>query len=235
MANNPLVTAMMITGRHSARYALARVAIECFLQQTYDNKELVIVNHGDLSLACPYDHVREIRVKKGENDTLGDLRNIALDNAKGDLIMVWDDDDWYHPLRMEVQVNAYELDAAVLLKNQIRFNLLNRCGFSFHSQTGIPGTMLYPRDIPFRYLSIERNEDTVLKVMFPHHVVIDNDPLLYIRFFHGLNTFGARHIMRHLADPAVRERLELDEQQGALVREIANKYPRPDGACADLG
>src|ERR1700743_454328 len=85
-ASAPLVTAVMITGMHIARYALARVALECFKNQTYPNKELLIINHGPESLSCGDSRIHEVRVKKKEWETVGDLRNLAFKHAQGEFM-----------------------------------------------------------------------------------------------------------------------------------------------------
>lgn len=49
--------------------------------------------------------------------TLGELRQAALDAATGDVILWFDDDDWYHPRRIELTVGPIEAgicDVAVL-------------------------------------------------------------------------------------------------------------------------
>ena len=93
------------------RLSLARRAIRCFADQTYPERELVIVTDGDLryrrALARYVDHLglQTVRFVYPDSDrlALGQLRNIALDAAHGDVICQWDDDDCYHPERLAVQ------------------------------------------------------------------------------------------------------------------------------------
>lgn len=222
------ITAVMITGLHPSRYRFARLAIECFQKQTYENRELLIVNHGTQSLFCGDPRIRELRLVKRENETVGDLRNIALDYARGTLIMIWDDDDWHHPRRMEVQMSAHEGDAAVFLKNQIRLNLLNGCALYASRHTGMEATMLHPRAVSFRYPSLVRGSDTVFKFKFQHRIVLDNDPLLYVRIYHGTNLWSAQHIMYHLADSNLSSQLELAMEHHEPIRDIVRRYMLSD-------
>jgi glycosyltransferase involved in cell wall biosynthesis len=62
-------------------------------------------------------------------------RNVlfGLPKCQGDIVLFWEDDDWYAPERIEVQVNALK---DVLLHGWCRtwyYNVPNRCHFQFHN------------------------------------------------------------------------------------------------------
>jgi len=87
------------------RRSFVAYAIRYFLQQDYENKELVIVDDGTdpVEDIVPKDEcIRYIRIKKFM--TLGEKRNYCIRESKGDLIMHWDDDDWMAPNRITYQV-----------------------------------------------------------------------------------------------------------------------------------
>jgi glycosyltransferase involved in cell wall biosynthesis len=220
-AKRPLVTAVMITGMHRARYSLARIAIRCFCEQTYPEKELLIINHGTVRLTNSERHVREILVQKRGHETVGDLRNIGLAEARGDFVITWDDDDWYSACRIEAQMSVQAGNAAVALKTQIRLNLLNSCALYQSCDGGFSGTLLHPRDVPFRYPSQVRGSDTVFLNFFKGNLtILNNEPLLYIRIFHGLNLWDGRHIMHRFANPEIQGQFELKEEHTAAIRQI---------------
>ena len=100
-----LVSAIMPTGRLPGRRALSQVAIECFFRQTYPDRQLVIVNHSEEPFGLEDPRVKEVVVRRPP--TLGELRNIGLDAADGELLITWDDDDWHHPCRMEKQAAVW--------------------------------------------------------------------------------------------------------------------------------
>lgn len=86
-------------------------AINCFLAQTYSPCELVIVSQGnqDQNLAIRNlidgkDNIRFIEAPK--HLTLGQMRNLSVELAHGDVICQWDDDDWYHPNRVMTQFRS---------------------------------------------------------------------------------------------------------------------------------
>lgn len=107
MSNNaaqPLVSCIMPT---ADRRSFVSQAIEYFLRQDYANKELIVVDDGADSVAdlMPEDErVRYFRLE--ERRTVGAKRNFACEQARGELIAHWDDDDWHAPHRLSYQVEA---------------------------------------------------------------------------------------------------------------------------------
>ena len=105
-ADCPLVSCLMVS---RGRLFPGRHAVECFLRQTHANRELVIVIDDPgcdlrahvLALADP--RLRLVEIPSGQR-TLGELRNIAVANARGEYVCQWDDDDLYAPQRIEVQL-----------------------------------------------------------------------------------------------------------------------------------
>src|SRR5262249_937937 len=108
-AVTPLVTAVMVTRN---RTGLARRALECLAAQTWPRLELVVVDDGDedyASLLAPFAArfaVRYLRRRREPGVLLGALRNVGLEAARGELIVQWDDDEWYDPARVAVQADA---------------------------------------------------------------------------------------------------------------------------------
>jgi glycosyltransferase involved in cell wall biosynthesis len=90
------------------RPELIRLAIISFLNQTYQNKELLIVDDSVLPLKLEilkHPQIRYHRVPRGKPPMLtGCIRNLCCELAKGDVISHFDSDDWYHPLRLEEHV-----------------------------------------------------------------------------------------------------------------------------------
>lgn len=96
---NPLISCVMPTFNRS-KYV--PTAIRSYLQQTYPNVELVIVDDGTQRLDIPADHgITHIKLDK--RTSTGEKRNIGARAAKGEIIASWDDDDWSHPHRLEDQ------------------------------------------------------------------------------------------------------------------------------------
>ncbi len=89
------------------RIEFVQRSITCFLNQTYQNRELVIVedktNHLEEFIAARQDPRIRYESVRQANVTLGELRNRSLEMASGEFVAVWDDDDWYHPSRLAIQ------------------------------------------------------------------------------------------------------------------------------------
>jgi glycosyltransferase involved in cell wall biosynthesis len=91
--SSPSVSCIMPTANR-AKYI--PFAIDYFLKQDYPNAELVIIDDGKepIGYLLPDDH--RVRYFYSEPiGTVGTKRNYACREAKGDIIMHWDDDDWH--------------------------------------------------------------------------------------------------------------------------------------------
>ncbi|HJZ67733.1 MAG TPA: glycosyltransferase family 2 protein [Blastocatellia bacterium] len=89
------------------RRSCVPLAIRCFQRQDYQNKELVILDDGDESVADLIPDDPQIRYQRAPRcGTLGEKRNECVIASRGDLIMHWDDDDWMAPYRISYQVEA---------------------------------------------------------------------------------------------------------------------------------
>jgi O-antigen biosynthesis protein len=100
----PLVSCIMPTYN---RRPLVPQAIRCFLRQDYPHAELVIVDDSTPAIAdlVPNDsRIRYIHLDK--RHTIGAKRNLACEEARGEFVVHWDDDDWYPPWRVRAQVRA---------------------------------------------------------------------------------------------------------------------------------
>jgi O-antigen biosynthesis protein len=98
-----LVSAIMPTGD---REALAPLALDCFLRQKWEDKELIVLDDGAKPMEALFvgiDQVRYLRLSR--KATLGEKRNLGVAEARGDVVMHWDDDDWSAPGRMWDQVH----------------------------------------------------------------------------------------------------------------------------------
>jgi glycosyltransferase involved in cell wall biosynthesis len=98
----PLVSCIMPTYN---RRDFIPVALECFLAQDYINRELLVVDDGEDAVGDLLEGqpgVRYLRLK--ERTSIGIKRNIACGVARGEVILHWDDDDWFGRQRLSRQV-----------------------------------------------------------------------------------------------------------------------------------
>jgi glycosyltransferase involved in cell wall biosynthesis len=120
---HPLVSCIMPT--HD-RLGWVLQAIRYFDRQEYPRRELIIVDDsdGDLSPWVPRD-ARIRYVRPGIRLSIGEKRNLACELASGAIIVHWDDDDWYGPNRLSVQLAPLLAGSAEItaLRDTIFFDL----------------------------------------------------------------------------------------------------------------
>ncbi|MCG8372073.1 MAG: glycosyltransferase family 2 protein [Balneolales bacterium] len=197
------------------RRNLARRAVHCFLSQTYENKELVIIDDGEEDYApilseIPSHQINYIKLEKEPDFVLGKLRNKSLDMASGDYLVQWDDDDWYSDDRIEIQAGLLDhgYDACCLSSALMH---LDTEEFMNHPYVGIlpdgiPGTIMHRKDDTIRYPETKRAEDTVYlkEWMKRRYLKIDHSyNYLFLRAFHGNNTWEQEHFQRRIRNSPV--------------------------------
>ncbi len=103
MRGDYVVSAVMPT---AGRPRFVPMAIACFQAQTYEPRELVIVDDGASieSLIPSDDRIRYFHFDR--RMVLGQKQNLGCELSSGQIICHWDDDDWSGPGRMEQQVKA---------------------------------------------------------------------------------------------------------------------------------
>jgi glycosyltransferase involved in cell wall biosynthesis len=202
------VSCLMVT-RNRAR--LARRAIECFVAQTWHNKELIVVDDGEEDyepVLAPHRNGHRIiyhRLTPDPERSLGAARNISLELATGEYCAQWDDDEWYHPERLSAQMGPITAGAdAVVLKYTLMH--LDTADFTAHPyrahlRGGTPGTVVHRRS-DVRYPEMRKNEDAIYLARLAEGArvaVLDREHShLFIRCFHGENTWARDHFLRRL-------------------------------------
>jgi hypothetical protein len=112
-ATEPRVLCVMLT---RDRHELAKRAVECFRQQTYDpcKRFLAILDTGDSSwFDARSDSENEMHFRWETKGSIGWLRNEANTSFPSvDIIAHFDDDDWSHPNRLTEQVALLQASGA---------------------------------------------------------------------------------------------------------------------------
>lgn len=203
----PLVSCLMVT---ADRLHLCQRAIRCYNRQTYPNRELIVVDDGKQNLmpvlnAVPEDQLTYVQLASGKNHALGRLRNRSLNAASGTFRAQWDDDDWYHPERIERQAQVLRdgYDACCLRGTLMHVDspkFVHR-PYTGYLPEGVPGTIMHRRDSDIRYPNMRREEDTAYLEQWRQRryaLLPPSDTHLFIRCFHGTNTWEKNHFLRRL-------------------------------------
>jgi glycosyltransferase involved in cell wall biosynthesis len=101
-SRGPLASCILPTGARRPFFALA---VECFLAQDYPERELIVLDDApdsvyDLVAHVPGTHY--LRVPRSMS--IGAKRNLGCSVASGEVLVQWDDDDWYGATRLAEQV-----------------------------------------------------------------------------------------------------------------------------------
>jgi glycosyltransferase involved in cell wall biosynthesis len=205
LAYGDLVSCLCVTRN---RVALLRRAVQCFLRQTYSQKELIVLYESD-DIATRYfvaqlnePSILAIEVSATPRLTLGSLRNLAVRVSRGNYVAQWDDDDWHGPARIEEQMSALETHGrpgCVLLRWLLYDEVTHKAMVS-HTRAW-EGSLLARRDAMPLYADLPKFEDTpaVTSMLNEDKLVGLDRPDLYVYTYHGANTWERSHWDQQIA------------------------------------
>jgi len=231
----PAVTCLMVT---KDRLAMVKNATNMFLAQTYPQKKLLVVTDG-------YDGTREyvqglkdprvtcLFLDPSTDTCLGKLRNISVDAADTPFVMQWDDDDWYHPSRISMQMKHLldnNADAVLLSTWTNIWPAEGAYAISNRRTDGWEGSILVRKSIIPKYSEKRRGEDTDMtnalwKNKNVKAVLLDDSEYLYGYAIHANNTWDRPHFLDMLRISTSLEGKYVDNPKEAteLYRMLANR------------
>jgi glycosyltransferase involved in cell wall biosynthesis len=222
--NLPSISCLCVT---NGRKTELERAIRCFKAQSYPNKDLLIVcldndpiaggvigNINDPSISY-------LKVPSNLKLSLGELRNLSVQSCTGDFFCQWDDDDWYHNKRLEIQMNSIlcSFKPACLLTHVFMFDTSENQAYLSHLNVW-EGSILCDKSIfkdDIMYDQTPKAEDTYLKknlesknLIFPLIM-----PHLYTYVVHGKNTWDRDHF-----EPIFKYSQKFSEKSSLLLKHI---------------
>ncbi|MBG1231108.1 glycosyltransferase family 2 protein [Aestuariivirga litoralis] len=192
----PMVSCLMVTRGDVSRVA---ASIACFRSQIYADKELVIVCDAvtkPLTSLCARSgtNVRLVQVK-GKR-VLGALRNISIDQARGDYVCQWDDDDLYSPTRLQQGMNALlQTGTDAMFLRQVLLWSPGQKRLCLSHDRSWEASMIVRKSALTRYPEIARGEDTPVAegLLRRSRVAILDDPTAFCYCIHASNTWDDAH------------------------------------------
>jgi glycosyltransferase involved in cell wall biosynthesis len=118
-----MISCLTITMPTPERFEMLKKSITSYRSQSFKDRELVVIVGSSKSSKCLsrevtariadqiFEFIEQlndptIRAVNVDGDrTLGELRNISVSHAFGEIICQWDDDDIYHPNRLSDQLD----------------------------------------------------------------------------------------------------------------------------------
>jgi glycosyltransferase involved in cell wall biosynthesis len=246
---NPLISCLTVTAN---RIQLLKEAIYCYLEQTYSPRELVIVTVvGGRHAEAIKDYIDSLGrddihlfVVENPDASLGYLRNKTVEFSRGDLVCQWDDDDLYHPSRLEQQFAALrdQKAEACFMSDHLQFFTdtqalywldWRRFGGTLEKQL-LPGSMLATRSSALKYPETGNEshfgEDNYVRSKVASSMgiaVVSGESHLYVYRCHGRNTFSTKH-HRSITQCCAISSAELQDKEHALRRNLgALSLPSP--------
>ena len=216
---SPLVSALMVT---RGDISFVKRAIKFFENQSWSNKELIIisVNKNEEIISVIEESTCKIVFHLAPDGlTLGDLRNISISHAKGEFLILWDDDDLYHENRILVMMNVMResnADLAFLSKLQLYWISKNKLALS--AERMWEGSVIMKRSASIIYPSLNKGEDTsvVTHQIKKHKIALVNAPKLYTYCITGLNTHDENHFENMFNQGKLYSSIDADNIKGKL-------------------
>ncbi|HYM09838.1 MAG TPA: glycosyltransferase family 2 protein [Bryobacterales bacterium] len=174
-----------------------RYALRCFLSQTYQPAELIVVDDGEQPVADQCAGVERVRyLRLPQPAPLGAKLNLGIEQAQGGILQKLDDDDYYHPGFLQLAVEHLPRDRPdrslaawdsflVLLpgEKQVRHS---GCGWA------AGGTLCFDRRLwqRRRFRNLPCSVDHWFLLDHRPDVVLVDAPEYYLLVRHGANTWS---------------------------------------------
>ena len=199
-----LVSCVMVS---RGNVEILRHSVDCFLRQTYENLELVVIlQNMSHDLRSYFDSLKNVGRPMRIHTvpaaaaalTLGDLRNMAIARSRGRIICQWDDDDLHHSRYVDYMVGFMEanvVDVAFLMQCTMWWP--GRRQFALTKIRLLEGSMVADRSVIPIYPRLGKGEDTfVMNAVRRHAIVAVRAPQLYVYTITGENTWDEQHLER---------------------------------------
>lgn len=208
-----MISCLMVTQQGRERHVSN--SIRCFAEQTLQNNQLVVTHDGDsrfhnslLVLAKSYPD-QSIRIVRQESaSTLEMLRKLGIECAEHEIVCQWNDDDLYHPERLQRQYELMEEQSADFCFMTDQLHLFSESKFMFwddwskepYPSNLIENTVMGSKDMLNECIEAtstgqEGAADALLK-RGSSIAALSGLAWLYIYVYHGENTKPENHHKR---------------------------------------
>jgi glycosyltransferase involved in cell wall biosynthesis len=240
MLKFPKISCLTVTKN---RFDLLKKSIYCYTQQTYKNKELVIISQSDSKVNLQIrNHIDLLNrndivfVEAPARLSLGAMRNLSIEVATGSILCQWDDDDLYHPQRVMAQYRALlgKDVVATLYTQHLKLFLdsgkMYWCDWSVEKpqwRTMLCGSIMFHKEMFYTFNNhlypecggqSDKEEDMNVLIKFSRigKLAPVNYGYHYIYVFHGRNVYDLNHHRLVLEKRVIGEH-ELRDKQDLLT------------------
>jgi hypothetical protein len=221
----PVVSCLMVTRGNPD---LLRFSAECYAHQTWAERELVVVTQTDqaaIEAVLASLNIKNSSVTRASPElTLGDLRNMAVARARGEILMQWDDDDLCDPERIRSAVSLLqETTAGAAFLSRLMIWWPQRRLFALSALRLWEGSIAVRKAQSRPFPALGRGEDNVAARALAQScpIALLHAPLLYVYIVNGQNTWNTEHFNTLIEDAAARfENEEYDQLKALLNRRM---------------
>ena len=210
----PLISCLTVTLPVPGRLERLKQSLAAYASQTHERRELVLVINGGTAEAAAAIKAHVATLGRGDIRlieppgvlTLGALRNISLEAARGDVVCQWDDDDLNHPTRLARQVEALAASDAegICLQEVMQFFPTERrlycTNWRATEARAHPGTLMRWARAPAAYPETgdraRLGEDLEVVLALQRrgaHAVMEGVAHLYVYVSYGENSWDEGH------------------------------------------
>lgn len=160
----PLVSCIALAGQHPLPHVLA--AIKCFREQTYPNKELIIVNNCHTQWQAAGLNIQAesniFILDTPQYLSAGMARNYGISAANGQILAQFDINHWHHRKRLEAQIGTMANASAniCVLSRVIQYSgYSSTITYSTNDKSAILNSMIFVRPRSIDYPDWQKNEE----------------------------------------------------------------------------
>jgi hypothetical protein len=168
----PVVTGLMVFDRPQQVVA-ARSAIQCFLDQNWPFKELVIFNATQHALVPWWKrlNVREIRLKPRKTN---EMLALCAENANGEWLVNWLPDCWYHPDYLLSHMHHRDKQRIVVFRHKQAYALKDKKTVIVSNDSVLCWSF-------YRHFPVDFVNKPLIE-QFTHVALVDNPANLIVKF-----------------------------------------------------
>jgi len=228
------------------RLELLKHAIDCYIAQTYINKDLLIASQSSDAVNANISAYLQILGRKDIRlfpidpaVTLGEARRIASIEAYGDIVCQWDDDDHYHPKRLSTQYTEMIRNNAIacfydshlkLFKDEQSLYWIDWSIESDPWRRVLTGSVMFFKKHEGQYLNIVNfypskscyeDADFAEKVFQTYPVSVSKHGYQYVYIYHGANVYDEVHHHRLLNSKRVLSVAEMCAKHSQITEAIS--------------
>jgi glycosyltransferase involved in cell wall biosynthesis len=230
----PKISCLLVT---EGRLKHVERSLRCFQNQSYPNKELVLLSQGNaetnnaiFEMTRNFGNIQFFAVS--DRLSLGAMRNLSCEIASGPILCQWDDDDLYFPTRIMDQYKSLKTSDKNVASAFTQFfkyfaetNELYWCdwvGEGVPSSQFLCGSVMFYKRVFHRHNSLlypevgnqsEQEEDlnVLFKLLDLGNVQAVGGGYQYLYAYHGKNTYDLEHHKLTLLTNSGKKVFEKDE------------------------